>query len=92
MCRTINWIWKNIIEPTQDIEFNEDNEPTNDFINELDIFHQAKPNNEIMNGSYVVCASCKKHVKAYNTWNTVKKCFECKECNNPLYSCSKLHF
>ena len=76
------------IETNETIEFIEDIETTNEFINigcDLDIINEVKPIKEIINDTHVICASCKKYVKTYNTWNTLKKCFECKECNKSLY-------
>ena len=73
----------------KEVEFiDEDIKPNEDiFINpktDLDIFYDDKPLEIIKNESLICCSVCKNNVKSYNTWNTLKKCFICKECNNPL--------
>ena len=72
------------IEDIKPIENIEDIKPINDFINintDLDIIHEVKPLEIIQNELFLCCSVCKNNVKSYNTWNTLKKCFMCKECN-----------
>ena len=87
------WFTNNIVEDIKHIEFIEDIKPIEniedikpieDFINpktDLDIFYDDKPLEIIKNDSLICCSVCKNNVKSYNTWNTLKKCFMCKECN-----------
>ena len=69
----------------KEVEFIDENiKPIEDFINpktDLDIFYDDKPLEIIKNESLIYCSVCKNNVKSYNTWNTLKKCFICKECN-----------